>query len=283
MYDLSNALTTIASCSATFAAIIGGLIANKAISDSSEKGAIERQLKQIDAEINSHDTRIDELSRWLGEDDAKDFIGDHLDDLLQLRQLTDIYDGFSKEEPTFEDLQPYWERAIAAIKLYRQTDKQESRNSDEIPCNLAQQLDPFQYHIFKQYREEIEHGEASPLLRISTWDKEWSIYDAEQRSNIVDELDRIVQTKELLIAKEGLLQQRYDVICLDKDIKKGIWTFGIVSVVNIVLPVIFMCFNPTASWMWYLIESIITYILFIAGIIIMVWYIYSLFPKKEDK
>lgn len=134
MYDLSNVLTAIASCSATFVAIIGGLIANKAISDSSEKGSIRNQLKQINAEIHSNDTRIDELSRWLEEDDAEEFIGDHLDNLLQLRQLEDIYDSSSKDEPTFEDLQPYWERAIAA-KNY--TNRQINRNLETVMKFLA--------------------------------------------------------------------------------------------------------------------------------------------------
>lgn len=282
-YDLSNVLTTMASCSATFVAIIGGLIANKAISDSSEKESIRNQLKQIDAEINLNDTRIDELSCWLNEYDAKDYVDDHLCDLLQLKPLEDIYDNSNKNDPKFENLKPYWERAIAAIKLYQQTDEQEPRNTDKIPCDVAEKLDTFQYHICRKYRTEIENGAANPFFHIALLDGEWRVYKAKQRSNVIDELEQTVQMKTVLIAKEELLEQRYNAICLDRDIKKGIWTFTIISAVNIILPVIFMWFNPTASWVWYLMESGITYILFIIGVIVMIRYICSLFPRKEDK
>ena len=283
MYDLSSALTTIASCSATFVAIIGGLIANKAISDSSEKESIQNQLKQINAEIASTQTQIDELGSWLDEDKAEDFIDDHLNDLLQLKPLADIYDRSKPNILEFDVLKSYWDRAINAVIEYKKVDDQEPRNSDNIPCDLAQKLDGFQYRICNIYQDEIENGYSNPLLHSIMLDNEWSVYRAEQRSKTVGELDEIIQAKETLNWKKEFLQQRYNGISLNKDIKKGVWTFAIISAVNIILPTIFMWFNPTASLKWYLIESAITYILFIAGVIIMIQYIYSLFPKKEDK
>lgn len=42
-----------------------------------------------------------------------------------------------------------------------------------------------------------------------------------------------------------------------------------------------MLFNPTSNKAWYWIEIIISIITFSVGIITMIKYIYSLFPKNE--
>ncbi len=42
-----------------------------------------------------------------------------------------------------------------------------------------------------------------------------------------------------------------------------------------------MLFNPTSNKVWYYIETAISLITFSIGIITMIKYIYSLFPKKK--
>lgn len=78
-----------------------------------------------------------------------------------------------------------------------------------------------------------------------------------------------------------MLKERQNAISISKDIKGGMKIFTIVSITNIILPIIFMLFNPTSNKAWYWIEIIISIITFSVGIITMIKYIYSLFPKNE--
>ena len=83
-YDLTGILSAMVGCSATFVAIIGGLIANKGLADRAEKESIDRQLSQIGIEIDIIDTRIDNVDSWLNTYNAKEFIHENIDELLTI-------------------------------------------------------------------------------------------------------------------------------------------------------------------------------------------------------
>ena len=90
MFDLIPLLTTIASCSGTFIAIVGGFIARKLISMSQERHAIDLRLAEISEQVKSKRKRIDQLTekyrldRFSSEVDYSSDIADFL-----LRRLYD--------------------------------------------------------------------------------------------------------------------------------------------------------------------------------------------------
>lgn len=278
-YDLSGILSVMIGCTATFVAIIGGLIANKAISDNAEKESIDKKLEQIDAEITINNKNIDELNEWLNEYNAKDFIQSNLEALLNGEQLYEIYDSDDSNDIDFDKMLPYWNKALEAVELFREASAVE-KNNDGIPKTIIGKLDEFQYKICYRYKNSIENNRINPFEHAPVVTT--SVRRVDYYNDTMDEMNEIIKRNEILIAKEQLLQDRQDKINLSRDIKGGMSIFAVVSIINIILPIIFMLFNPTSNKVWYYIETAISLITFSVGIITMIKYIYSLFPKKKS-
>ena len=51
MYDLTTVLTTIAACSASIVAIVGGFIASKLIAINTERDEVNTRISELDEEI----------------------------------------------------------------------------------------------------------------------------------------------------------------------------------------------------------------------------------------
>lgn len=279
-YDLTTILTTMITCTATFAAIIGGLIANKAITVSSEKEAIDRQLQQINAELKIKETELVGLYEWIDSYNAREFIHDHLEELLAKTPLENVYDHDNENDIEYEELLPYWEKAIIAFeKFYKEVDSE--RNNDDIPKVIINELDAFQYRLCSLYHNSFNDG------RVSLFDKMILPDVYKQRRQYYNEnADKIVELKrecEILSTKKAILQERYEVVSISKDIKNGMKIFSAVAFFNIILPMFFLLYNPTSNKYWYYIETAISFTAFIGGIGIMVHYIFSLFPNNSEK
>lgn len=277
-YDLNDILSVMIGCSATFVAIIGGLIANKAISDTAEKETIDKQLQQIDAELTINRKELEWLYEWVDEYNAKDFVRDNLDALLDKSQLSDVYDTDNSNEMDYDNLLPYWNKALAAVEKFQAVASAE-KNNDGVPKPLLDELDNFQYEICSEYHNCIEDRKMSFFDR--TISPNISKYRIQHYNENFEKINKLEIECEILDAKEKLLQERQKTISISKDIKGGMKIFTIVSIINIILPIIFMLFNPTSNKMWYYIETSISLFTFSVGIIIMITYIYSLFPKKK--
>ena len=277
-YDLTDILSVMIGCTATFVAIIGGLIANKAISDTAEKESIDKQLQQIDAEIAINEKELDWLYNWIDEYNAKDFIRDNLEDLLNEKPFSEVYDPHDSIEIEYSKLSDYWEKAIDVVKKFNAISLTE-KNNDGVPKELIDKLDEFQYAICSEHHNCIENG------HVSLFDKTISLdthkYRVQHYNENYEKINALEKECDILDAKAKVLKERQDAISISKDIKGGMKIFTIVSVTNIILPIIFMLFNPTSNAVWYWVETIISIITFSVGIITMIKYIYSLFPKKE--
>lgn len=279
-YDLNNILSVMIACTATFVAIIGGLIANKAITDRAEKESIERQLSQIKLEIEIADKKVDSLDEWLNVRNAKDFIRDHLDELLAEENLGDFYEDADNEDITQEELLPYWNKALEAVKKFK-ANAYEERNKDNVPKSIIDELDSFQYDICSSYPESIGQGNKVLFETVSL--SNGSIRAIVERYNEkVKELEEELAIKEQLIVKESMLKDIKQDVIASKPVKNGIRIFVLVSLFCIVMPLIFMLFNPTTNCVWYAIEIVLSFVSFIIGILVMIIYICSLFPKKND-
>lgn len=278
LYDLTSVLSAMTACTATFVAIIGGLIASKAISDRAEKESVDRQLYQLDMEIETLDRNIEYLSNWLNESNAKDFIREHINELLDNKPLSDIYDSSDENEIEYEDMLVYWNDAIAAINLYRANLSSE-RNNQGIPKTILGKLNSFQKDFCSRYKNSIEDYEVSFYEKcgnLTVSSNEINFYNER-----MDEWTELINKKGNLVIREQVLFERKEQLCAGHDVKNGVYIFITVSVLNIIIPIFLMLFNPMQSKGCFIAETVFSFITFSLGIIAMIIYICSLFPKKE--
>lgn len=282
-YDLTHILSVMIGCSATLIAIIGGLIANRAISDKAEQESIERQLQQVDTEYMVNEERIQNINTWLNEYDAKDFIDRYINDILDGKSLFDVYDSDNDNEIEYDELLPYWNKCLKAVKLYHGSiteNYKNSTNNDMIPKKIINDLDDFQYEFCSHYGMKIYVRKFAPTLINHTSPMNAMFTDLYNKK--VKELEKLVNNNEMLDAKSKVLEEQRVNIYIDGEIKSGMKLFAAISTMNIILPTTFMLFNPTSNKNWYYIETILSLITFSAGIITMIKYIYSLFPNKKE-
>lgn len=278
--DLTTVLSTIIACSATFVAIIGGLIANKAITDRAEKESIERQLSQIDLEISAIDGNIESVSNWIIEYNAKEFIQKNIVELLDEKPLLEVYSSEDSNDIDYDELLPFWNDVLGAVKQFRANAWSE-KNNEGIPKVIVNSLTPFQREICSMYKYSIADNEMSYYEKRTAIDISSSSKMIEYYNARINELEELIDKKENLVVREQILRDRKDKVCISHSVKKGINIFIIVSLMNIILPVVFMLFNPTSNIAWYITETAISIIAFSFGIIIMIVYICSLVPKKD--
>ena len=80
--DYSSFFYSIAGCSATIIAIIGGFIASKLISISADRDNILDKIKEINDELNMKTKQHDDIIEKLDDDDALDFVRDNVSMLV---------------------------------------------------------------------------------------------------------------------------------------------------------------------------------------------------------
>ena len=126
MYDLTSVLTTIAACSASIVAIVGGFIASKLIAINAERDEVNTRISELDEEIEFFTEERDMLQEQLDEDDALDFISENITYIVNRNSLDEAYKKEERPRLEKEVLQPYWSRAE---KTYSQPDCQDRRDS----------------------------------------------------------------------------------------------------------------------------------------------------------
>ena len=153
--ELTSRLSTIASVSASFVAILGGFVASKLITINGERAAVKSQLTEIHFEKMLRTEERDILSRQLDEEDAICYIHDHMDALANNMTLDQVYEEAELQLIDYETLLPYWERARyfkGLFEKYLQSPDCKF-NSDMIPVELAEENtdDLFIYELLKMY------------------------------------------------------------------------------------------------------------------------------------
>lgn len=282
IYDFTTQLSTMASCSATLIAIIGGLVANKVISLSAEKQSAQNRITQIDEEFKRCDEKISELTEWIDYYDAEEYIDDNLDDLLELKELSEVYVDTPDNSMSYDEMLPYWNKALELVKLlenalFNEENFWDNLDTNGVPKSIIDKTDKFQYRICSNYHISNFCGKLKLHKPTITPSQSVELYNQN-----VSELEKLVEKKSILLTEEIILTPKAE-MTVDTSTKRGVLIFGITSLLNVILPIIFMLFNPTTSICWYNTERTVSIILFIIGIITMCGYIYSLFPKKEVK
>ena len=84
MYDLTVLLITIAAASASFIAILGGLVASKLLSINGERDLLLDKMAINKSKADFLKEKIEAIQTELIEDDALDFIRDNMDEKIDI-------------------------------------------------------------------------------------------------------------------------------------------------------------------------------------------------------
>lgn len=139
MYDLTSFLTAVASSAACIVAILGGFIASKLISIDGERASVIARLKEIDEEMKYRIKTRDTAQKENDEDDALDFINEHLEELKNGTSLTEVYKAIPEPELSVETMQLYWQKAINVSSAFQAKIEHlngEKLNADCVPESL---------------------------------------------------------------------------------------------------------------------------------------------------
>ena len=85
--DYTSFFYSIAGCSATIIAIIGGFIASKLISISADRDKILDKIKEIEDELDMKTRQYNEAMEELNADDAFDFVRDNISMLIENKSI----------------------------------------------------------------------------------------------------------------------------------------------------------------------------------------------------
>lgn len=284
MGDFTNVLTTIAACSASIVAILGGLIASRLISLNAERDEISTHLSEINEEIAFYEKQILEDQTALDEDDALDFIRDNIASLVDEQPLAAVYEKANRQPLGFDNLTPYWNKAISLLHLIysdmheHSGDDDYPENEDKIPLSVVQQLNgDFEYNVCKEIEDYFETSQSPFRInaRLMTMSATANLWYSKTKDRVAVNEAKI----EWLTIQKGQLEARCNAIRKPRGMKSGMALFAIFSAINIAVPLGLLSFLPPCfmfeTWMRVCIISA-----FVGGMALMLLYLAYLLKWK---
>lgn len=286
MYDLTTVLTTIAACSASIVAILGGFIASKLIALNAERDAVNTRISELDEEIEFFTEERDMLQTQLDEDDALDFIKENIAYIVNRHTLEDTYKEEERPRLKKEVLQPYWRRAEKTYSQYRDIVKKAGNNYEEnddgVPIEAAKVFTQhFEYAVCKKICEHIE-DQSSPFaalrrgLDVTISAGKW-YHDTQEK--VISADNKITY----LTLQRKQQKTRLKALEKPKGMKLGLALFALFSATNIVCP---LSLSPyiTENYQYFLQTKILAVSVFAIGLVLMMMYlVYLLHWSKKAK
>jgi hypothetical protein len=260
---------TIASASASFVAILGGLIASKILSLNTERETLRNRLKELESEINIKTEERERLQKGLDEDDALDFIRDHCTDLVNREPLSNIYADDEQNRLTIVEIEPYWAISLDLVKKFdRECRRGGTRNDDNIPSCLASEVKdkPFEYDVCCEIAYEM-----FPCVR-GVRNNSWYDRDQQRVYGLNLEIDSLQLEKERATTmKNNLIKP--------KGMSLGLWIFALFSVFNIIIPLI--CSMVITTIKQYNAFKVISIVTLGAGLVATLVYLATMLKWRE--
>lgn len=286
--DFTGFYYSIAGCSATIVAIIGGFIASKLITISSERDNINESLIEINNKLDLKYRQAEDLEKDLNDDDALDYIKDNVDALFEGKCFEDVYNPSEQVRLEVTVLKSYWNKAYELLKEILECYDPTDLNSDNIPNNVAIKYNSgFEYDLCKILSNETKYRCRQP--------KPFSIDDivvpnryalqssAAWYTKTQGELAEVtLQIQELELEKKQF-EKRKDTVRKPKGMKSGLVIFAIFSLSGILLPLSCALFDTIN--IFYFSEWILPLVnlgLFVLGLITIFIYM-ALLLRWKDK
>ena len=177
-YELTTLLITVAAIMASFVAILGGFIASKLISISSDRDNTVFKMQSINEEIEQRTEIMNNAQLENDESDSLDLILKHIEELLINKDVRIVYN--SEEHPLidFEAFLPFWQKARNIVSKHKnELQRGAYLNSSDVPVKIADEYrnDDFAYEICKAvamclYKEiKRQQAKKDPISYISSF------------------------------------------------------------------------------------------------------------------
>lgn len=245
--DYTSFFYSIAGCSATIIAIIGGFIASKLISISADRDKILDKIKEIEDELDMKTRQYNEAMEELNADDAFDFVRDNISMLIENKSIDVVYKTEEKPCLDYNVMEKYWYRALDICKEIVNLDEDEisNVNSDKVPVILANKYaNDFDYRVCNKIVHEIEKNTKK---RNSNSFFATSLIDAD---DIVPQTAEIwyhqkrseAEKAELRIEELKFEKKQYEEkkrqIKKPKGMKSGLSIFVVFSILGVIFPLV---------------------------------------------
>lgn len=244
-------LTTIASCSATIVAILGGFISSKLISINTEKNEIMSRISEITEELK-HLEAIYEADLYSSKkQDALHFIRANIEFLVEEKPLNELKMIKAEERPiiAYDEMLPFWNRALNQLENF--THYEDTYNSKGVPTSYAELEDDFEYETFlilSKYFEKMERASKRSQNKFGlpfNYDYMVDSIDIDSivvgntifhENNLRDNKNRI----DYLNMELNQKRTREAALQYPKGISAGIVIFGLFTVLGILLPLLYV-------------------------------------------
>lgn len=280
--------------SASFVAILGGLIAQKVIEINNEKAAVEEEIKELKEQREFQLKEFDKYNKWIEEDDAIGFISKQAEALLHEKSFEEALD--EEDLNGDEDLQKlkwYWEKALQIDKLYVEKGKrphfeivneireiiENTTQSDEDELSLSADGDfvkkvceIIKDHYEAYYKNDGHNSIGQVYVTPSILNPmQYGVSLLEYNSWIKDRnrIDRELSAIELRMKQ---VEDRKRRLRMPKELKKGFWVFGVFILFCVLLPLVFTPFM-TGNYVIYVVAKVLFLLFFGIGLYSVLFYI----------
>lgn len=294
LYELTTLLSTVAGCSATIIAIIGGFVASKLITLNTERNDAITSLNEVLEELSFKQNKMDELIKKVTEDDAMDFIRKNIIEFVKNTKLVDLYKEQDRPKICYVDLLPFWDRCNNSWQNVKEVilDKNFNNdvNKDGLPNVLVKDLGDFDYLIckyaieaYEDYIEKISRqmhgGLYMPSLNMKSYQMPFSIN--RWYNEAISEIEKLKDSIDWLNFQKQQLTHRISAISKPKGMKAGLIIFCLYSIVSIIIPLTLMPFSTNDYQLYISVKKAIITLFCIGLLVVFIYFSILLYWKKE--
>jgi hypothetical protein len=150
--------TTTAGVAATIIAIIGGFVASKLITLSTERKGIAILLRDISKEMNYRKSQMDLLTIKLIKNETLDLITNSIEKFVSADITLDEAYNKKRYDFPFDEICPFWDKAELLLRhLPKSFQIEDERDENGVQCDWAKSLSEFEYTIYKTIMAEINY------------------------------------------------------------------------------------------------------------------------------
>ena len=258
-YDLTSLLITISAASASFSAILGGIIGSKLLSINSERDINNQKIDDLTDELILKVECRDHFDYRVNADDACLFIIENMREFYQGKKLEEVYSNADHPSIEYEILVPFWQKATELKKLiYDSYSVSHYLNEDQLPDEVKDyvQDDKFLNDIAKEIIRYMlslaQNGDkfASYGISMSYTAPLRLLNNHKWKMELIEDSNKLSWEIEQLELTLKILKQKKETLKRPRGITIGLWIFAAFSFVNIIFPLLLCGFD---------ISDIITY------------------------
>jgi len=267
-YDLTSLLITISASSASFSAILGGVIGSKLLSINGERDINCQKIDDLTEELILKVERRDRFEYQINENIALEFFRSFISRLLNENTLESFFaENKKKTSLEMEILLPYWNRALSITKkIKKELSVPGIEHDNGIPTAIEPMLneDSFQKEIvlavmtyLYQFHDKsywASCGIHLPQTMNHIFVANCLLSDVQQ-AKLTSEVSKLTWEIEQLRLRLKLLEQKKEALKRPRGITIGLWIFAAFSFVNMILPLLLYGFDisdiKTYRWIKY--------------------------------